>query len=94
MKVNFLSILSLVMSFFYYLPWMGETSHAKLGPYIIAFFWFVFAWTIMFFYFYRAYKMKNINLSESLLFRNSALIIFVSYVIVLIGALNGVMVSV
>jgi len=94
MKIKFLSILSLVLSLFYYLPWIGETSHWKLGPYVIACLWFLFAWAIMLFYFYHSYKKRKLNLVESSLFRNSGIAILVSYLIFLTGAVNGFVVTV
>lgn len=87
-------IISVICSLFYFLPWIIEP-RAGLGFYIIAFLWFLLAWIPMFLHIavgVRSRIRNHLVLSNRHFF--SALTIFVSYVIVMAGILNGYTVSV
>ncbi|MEM7792495.1 MAG: hypothetical protein AAF546_13915 [Verrucomicrobiota bacterium] len=87
--------ISAICSFLYYLPWIIDPREA-LGIYLVAFFWFLGAWIIMFSHLVFGIKNKiqdkgTFTPKEHFI---SASIIFCSYLAVFIGAANGFMVTV
>ncbi|MEM7600035.1 MAG: hypothetical protein AAF357_01310 [Verrucomicrobiota bacterium] len=93
MKRFIIPTVSLVMAGVYYLPWLIEPRVA-LGPYILAFFWFLAVWIVA--VIHLVLLVKNFRGEKSNAMRHglAALLIGVSYVIVLVGLLNGFIVTV
>jgi len=94
MKIYVFPIISLLLSFAYYVPWIGIASRASLGPYIVAFLWFLGAWLIGLFYAYKAIENKKLNKVLSKQYLVGFVMFLISYLIVFIGIFNGYMVSV
>ena len=82
------------MSFLYYVPWIGEVSRGKLGPYILSFFWFMGAWIIAVVYAVLAYRSRKTDLPLKKKYLIGISIFLISYAIVWIGIFNGYMVTV
>ncbi|MCP3924295.1 MAG: hypothetical protein GY714_17100 [Desulfobacterales bacterium] len=94
MKILLLPFLSVIMSLLYYSPWIGEVSRAKLGPYILAFLWFIGAWIIAIVYIVLAFKNRKDAPELTKIYLIGVGIFLISYAIVWIGILNGYMVTV
>ena len=94
MKIFILPAISIIMSIFYYVPWIGETTRGKLGPYILSFLWFLAAWIIMFVYVVIAFKKRKDEKEKSRSYYCGALIFAISYLVIFIGIIKGYMVTV
>lgn len=79
---------------FYSLPWTYGATHTALGFYIIAFFWFMFAWLPLIFHLVLGITekvRKNKNWKHHII--TSGLIV-ISYILLFIAMSNGYMVTV
>lgn len=94
MKYYIAAIFSNIALLLYSLPWTYGANHTTLGFYLIAFFWFIFAWIILLVQIIFCIKLKiakDINWKHHLL---ASCLIVISYVGLLIGILNDYMVTV
>ena len=83
----------MMMSFFYFLPWLIEPRVA-LGFYIISFVWFLFGWSVAIAHMIILIKTWKNNQREACYHGCAIVIILLSYAIVITGAVNGYLVTV
>ena len=96
MKLFVIPVLSLIMSGLYYLPWLIEP-RAGLGPYILAFIWFLVAWIVVVVHLAMVLHISRTRQATKGRVRKhlaAAAIIGLSYLAVIIGVLNGLVVTV
>jgi len=86
--------MSLVLSFLYYTPWIFGATRANLGPYLLAFFWFMGAWIVAIIYGVKAFKLRRTNSSLCNKYLIGVAAVLISYIIVWAGMFNGYMVTV
>ena len=94
MRIFVFPLISVVMSLFYYMPWLLEPARDYVPPYLLAFFWFMGAWLAAIYYGVRAFKLRKIDSSQKNRYISGMAIILVSYVIVWVGIFNGYLLTV
>ncbi|MEE9330871.1 MAG: hypothetical protein V3U89_01450 [Methylophilaceae bacterium] len=93
MKISIPAKISALLAFGSFTPWIIDANRLWFGVYLAAFFWFAFfAWFFFFSYLVAAVK-KELSIGQHNAYR-SAMIIFISYVVVLSGIAKGYMVTV
>ena len=93
MKILIVPVISLIMSAFWFAPWIGDP-RSGLSFYVLAFFWFFIAWIIALGYCVKAFKLRKTDSGAKTMYWIGASIIFISYFIVWAGAVKGYMVTV
>jgi len=94
MPSKVIASISLFMSFLYYTPWLLAANNFNLGLYLLAFFWFTFAWLFIVYFVLKTLiyrRKKNPEWKDDLV---GLSMMVASYVIVGIGLASGVMVTV
>jgi len=93
-KYNKSSIFSIFALIAYFTPWWYGATQVSLGFNIMAFFWFNIAWIIFIIHLIKSIKLKNKNDTEYKYYLINVVIIFISYVFIIIGFFNNYIVSV
>ncbi len=86
--------ISIIMSVLYYTPWIFGASRANLGPYLLAFLWFLGVWVVSIVYAIKAYKLRKLNRSLKNRYLLGFIMIAFSYLLVWIGIFNGLVITV
>ncbi len=94
LKLYLSAILSILALIAYFSPWWSGASRTNLGFYILAIFWFAIAWIILLFNIFKIIKLRKSNFENKKFYIINALVILISYVLLIIGWMNNFMVTV